>query len=114
MNTTQDPTSTRSQRPPWVWDYNISWEEFYALLDGSLTLGRLDRDWAAVRLIEYASYEEMIRIIGYKGLVEGWPQWRSRIRAHDQKRALDFLVDWVVTYHPDLLNQGKQYEAIHG
>ena len=103
MNITQDPTPTRSPRPPWVWDYNISWEEFYALLDGSLTLGRLDRDWAAVRLIEYASYEEMIRLIGYKGLVEGWPQWRPRVRAKEEQHGLDFVVNWLNQYHPDLL-----------
>jgi len=104
MSATLDHASPKSQRPPWVWDYNISWEEFLALLDGSLTLGRLDRDWAAVRLIEYAPYEEMIRLIGYQGLVEGWPRWRARVRAQEEQHGLDFVVNWLHHYHPELLH----------
>ncbi len=101
-NTPLTPTDPQ-QRPPWVWDYNITWAQFQAMLDGTFRLGRLDRDWAAVRLIEYAPYEEMIRLLGYSGLVEGWPRWRERMRAHDQQEALDFVVEWAQTHHPELL-----------
>jgi len=40
------------QRLPYVWDYDIDEERFRALLEGRETLGRLDRSWAAVRLLE--------------------------------------------------------------
>ncbi len=37
-------------RLPFVWDYDLDEGDFAALLQGRKTLGRLDRDWAAVRL----------------------------------------------------------------
>ena len=53
----------------YVWDYNIDETQFRSILAGDLVLGRLDRDWAAVRLIEYASYAEIVRLIGFPALV---------------------------------------------
>ena len=84
-----------NQKAQYVWDYDITQEQFDALLDGNLTIGHLDRNWAAVRLIEWAPYREMIQRLGYRGLVEGWPQWRS----------LDFVVAWLPEHHPELLHQ---------
>ena len=43
-------------RLPWVWDYDIDEDFFCRILRGEMSLGRLDRDWAAVGLIEYALY----------------------------------------------------------
>ncbi len=88
---------------PYVWDYNITPEQFTTLLEGKLTIGRLDRDWAMLRLIEYASYEDIIRTIGMKNLLNEYPRLRSRIRSVSRKRGFDFLVDWVPTHHPEWL-----------
>ena len=90
-------------RAKYVWDYDLSQAEFDALLAGRLRRGTLDRDWAAVRLIEWASYEEMIRRIGYAALVREWPHWRERVRSAQQRRALDFVVEWIPRHHPELL-----------
>ena len=105
MQITSDQSLSKLQRPVYLWDYNISGEQFQSLLDGSLTLGRLDRDWAVLRLIEYAPYEELIQLIGYRGLVEGWSRWRSRVRAQEEREGLDFVVQWVTNYHPELLTK---------
>ena len=86
-----------------VWDYDLSQEEFDALLSGKLKRDSLDRDWAAVRLIEWASYDEMIRRIGFAALVREWPRWRKRVRAESQRRGLDFVVEWIPKHHPELL-----------
>ena len=91
------------RRLPYVWDYDIDEAMFRDLLAGRLTLGRLNRDWAAVRLLEYAPYREIVRVLGFKALVEGWPRWRARIRAQDRKRGFDFLVEWLPVHHPELL-----------
>jgi hypothetical protein len=90
-------------RPSWVWDYDIDEAQFRRMLAGEVTLGRLDRDWAAVRLLEYAPYAEIVRLLGFRNLVEGWPRWRSRVRSEGVKRGLDFLVDWLPKHHPELL-----------
>ena len=47
-----------TNRARFVWDYDITQEEFDALLAGNFVKGHLDRDWAAVRVIEWASYKE--------------------------------------------------------
>ena len=91
------------RRLPFVWDYDIDEDRFRGLLAGETVLGRLDRDWAAVRLIEYAPYREIVRLLGFRALVENWPRWRPRIRSESRKRGLDFLVEWLPRHHPELL-----------
>lgn len=93
-----------SQRPPYLWDYDLDPTQFQEILEGRLTLGRLDQDWAARRLLEYAPYEEIIRLIGFKRLVENWPRWRGKIRSKGRVRGFDFLVTWLPEKHPELLH----------
>ena len=90
-------------RLPYVWDYAIDEDTFRAILAGDIQVGRLDQDWAAVRLLEYAPYAEIIRLLGYGGVVIGWPRWRERVRAENRRRGLDFLVSWLPLHHPELL-----------
>lgn len=92
-----------SSRLPYVWDYNIDEAQFREILAGRQALGRLDRDWAAVRLLEYARYPEIVRLLGFPALVEGWSAWRSHIRSESRRRGFDFLVEWLPKYHPELL-----------
>jgi len=56
-------------RARYVWDYAISEQEFDALLAGRAAVGRLNRAWAAARLIDSAPYEEVVRRIGFGELV---------------------------------------------
>ena len=95
------PTLDRS---PYVWDYDINSETFRDILEGRRVIGRLNQDWAACRLIEYASYEEIIRLIGFKRLVENWYRWRAGIRSRSRVRGFDFLVKWLPEKHPELLH----------
>jgi len=91
-------------RLPYVWDYDIDSSQFLEILEGRQTIGRLDRDWAAYRLLEYAPYEEIVRILGFRKLVENWPRWRGRIRSKSRVRGFDFLVKWLSEKHPELLH----------
>ena len=90
-------------RLSFVWDYDLDEGDFKALLEGRKTLSRLDCNWAAVRLLEYASYPEIRRLLSLRDLVEGWPRWRGRIRSQTRRRGLDFLVEWLPRERPDLL-----------
>jgi hypothetical protein len=90
-------------RPPWVWDYDIDERQFRALLAGELTIGRLDRRWAAVRLLEYGSYRDIVHLLGFRSLVRGWPEWRDHVRSRTRRRGLDFLVGWLPEHHPELV-----------
>lgn len=90
-------------RPAYLWDYEIDEDTFRALLDDKLTIGRLDSEWAAVRLLEYASYPDIIRLLGFRRLIAGWPKWRTHIRSHSRRRGFDFLVAWLPIHHPELV-----------
>lgn len=92
-----------SDKLPYVWDYDIDENAFQDLLAGRSRLGRLDRDWAAVRLLEYAPYQEIVRRLGFREIVAGWPRWRPRIRSESRRRGFDFLVRWLPEHHPELL-----------
>lgn len=90
-------------RLPFVWDYDIDEAQFQEMLAGRLVLGRLDRDWAVLRLLEYAPYKEIVRTLGFPALIEGWPRWRDRLRSPGRRRGFDFLVRWLPEHHPELL-----------
>lgn len=96
---------TTENRSPYIWDYDISESDFRSILAGELTIGRLGQDWAAVRLLEYAAYPEIIRLLGYRRIIEGWPRWRKRIRSDSRKRGFDFLTNWLPEHHPELLSK---------
>lgn len=104
-----DPSEERAVAAPpgkrlsYVWDYDIDEHRFRQLLAGELRIGRLDRRWAAVRLIEHAPYAEIVRVLGFTGLVRGWPEWRGFVRSKSRRRGLDFLVAWLPKAHPELL-----------
>lgn len=85
----------------YLWDYDLNEEQFTKILSGKLTIGRLDQDWAAIRLLEYASYMDIVRLIGFKRLINGWPRWREKIRSVNRKRSFDWFVDWLPEHHQE-------------
>ena len=95
--------SAPTTSPPWLWDYDLDDEEFQEVLEGRLVKGRLDRDWAAVRLLEHAPYREIVERLGFASLVDGWPRWRDRVRSVSRRRGLDFLVAYLPERHPERL-----------
>lgn len=95
-------------RPSYLWDYDLDESDFQALLEGRVAFGRLDRDWAAVRLIEYAPYREIVQRLGFPALVEGWPRWRGRVRSETRRSGLDFAVQWLPEHHPELFQQAGE------
>jgi hypothetical protein len=90
-------------RAKYVWDYDLTQEQFDQMLAGEYENGNLNRDWAAVRVIEWAQYGDMVRLIGFPALVREWPRWRKRLRSEQQRQSLDWLVAWLPKYHPELL-----------
>lgn len=105
MTVQTDREIQRSKRLWYVWDYEIDADTFQAMLDGEVTLGRLDRDWAAVRLLNYAPYSEIVHRLGYRALVRDWPRWRERMRSEGRSRGFDFLSEWLPQHHPELLHE---------
>ena len=90
-----------SHKLAYIWDYDIDEEKLKEILSGKVTMTRLDKRWAIVRLFEYAPYQEIVRLLGYRGIVEHWPEARCRIRSNSRKRGFDFLVEWLKNKHPE-------------
>lgn len=99
----QPNRTTGTPRLPFVWDYDLDEPTFKALLVGERSIGRLDRDWAAVRLLDYGDYADIVRLLGFRALAEGWPRWRGRVRSERRRRGLDFVVWWLAERRPDLV-----------
>jgi len=91
-------------RVPWMWDYDLDEDQFSRLVSGELTAGPLDRDWAVVRLLEYAPYSEIRRRLSFRSLVEGWERWRPRLRSPSRIRGLDFLVEYLRNHRMRLVS----------
>lgn len=87
-----------------LWDYNIDEPTFRKILSGEMTMGHFDTLWAARRVIEYATYKEIVELIGYKTIARDWQRLREGIKSQTRKRGLDFLVAWLKTHRPDLVS----------
>jgi len=89
-----------------LWDYHLSEIQFLDLLNGKDTIGRLDATWATIRLLEYGSYSDIVKYLGFKRLIHGWPNWRNHIRSLSRRRSFDFLTAWLPAHSADWENYG--------
>lgn len=90
-----------SHKLSYIWDYDIDEDKLRDILSGKIAMGRLDKRWALVRLFEYAPYPEIVRLLGYRGIVEQWPESRNHIRSQSRKRGFDFLVERLKKKFPE-------------
>lgn len=95
----------------YILDYELNDEQFISILQGKLTIGRFDQDWAAVRLLEYAPYPDIVSLIGFKMLVDNWPGWRIKVTLESRRRGLDFLSSWLVNTHPELCGRTSNEQS---
>ncbi|MBI1986929.1 MAG: hypothetical protein HYS70_01100 [Nitrospinae bacterium] len=86
---------------PYIWDYDIDEDKLKDILSGKVSMGHIDRKWAIIRLLEYAPYNEIIKLIGYREIIKQWPELRKYIRSQSRRRGFDFLVEWLQKKHPD-------------
>ena len=88
----------------WIWDYDIDERTFIDILNHKRNIGNLDYLWATQRLLEYAHYQDIIKLLGFSEFVKRWPQVRNRIRSNSRRRGYDFLLKWLTELHPEKLN----------
>lgn len=93
----------KTSRLAYIWDYDIDETTLRDILSGKSVSGKLDKNWAALRIFEYAPYSEVVRLLGYHGIVEYWPGLRKNIRSGSRRRGFDFLVGWLKEEHPEKL-----------
>jgi hypothetical protein len=83
-----------SERYPWLWDVDLDCAAFEALLAGGPGSPPHDRGWALLRLLEYAPYAEIRRLLPLNYFLEAWPALSSRMRSETRRRGMEFSYQW--------------------
>jgi hypothetical protein len=86
--------NTLTERYPWLWDVDMDNATFEAILRGQTSVSGLGTDWAMLRLIEYAPYREIKRLLPLAAFLIRWPALKSRVRALSRRDGMDFWADW--------------------
>jgi hypothetical protein len=81
-------------RFPWLWDVQMDSAEFEALLQGSMARPPHDSRWALLRLIEYAPYTDIRRLLPRDRFLKEWPELAPRVRSRARREGMDFLYHW--------------------
>ena len=77
-------------RYPWLWDVEMDSASFDALLAGMIDPGPRERTWALLRLIEYAPYSEIRRLLPLDYFLKMWPEISGRVRSLSRRDGMDF------------------------
>jgi len=81
-------------RFPWLWDSEMDSAEFEAILRGAGGGPPHDSRWALLRLIEYAPYADIQRLLPRDRFLEEWPALATRVRSRTRREGMDFLYQW--------------------
>lgn len=70
-------------------------EAFEAALEGRLSDPHYDALWAMRRLIEYAPFDEIKRLLPRETFLREWPRLAPRVRSETRRRGMDFFYRWL-------------------
>jgi hypothetical protein len=65
----------KKQRPYFLWDYDLSEEEVFAILRGE---NEVEKAWLITRILEYARWDDIWRYLTLDDLRENWERLRFR------------------------------------
>jgi hypothetical protein len=82
-------------RYPWLWDVDMDNRTFEALLRGGDAPPPHDQRWAIVRLLEYAPYSEIRRLLPDEILLQWWPDVSPRLRSKTRRDGMAFVCSWL-------------------
>jgi hypothetical protein len=89
------------RRYPWLWDVDLDASAFDPMLSGSGEVSLKERQGAMVRLIEYAPWAEIRRLLPRAFLLEHWPALASRVRSRTRREGMAFAYKWYQQQQPD-------------
>lgn len=79
-------------RYPWLWDCDLDNAGFETALQGR---GERDAEWAMARLIEYAPFSEIKRLLPRDRFLQRWPEIAPRIRSNTRRAGMEFFHHWL-------------------
>jgi hypothetical protein len=80
-----------SEKYSWLWDVDMDSARFQRTLAGQERDGFFDQAWALVRLIDYAPYPDILRLMPRQAFVTLWPQIESHIRSATRREGMAFV-----------------------
>ena len=84
-----------TERYTWLWDVDMDNATFDAVLRGQANASGLDADWAMLRLIEYAPYREIKRLLPLDAFLGRWTALMPRVRSEMRRHGMDFFAAWM-------------------
>lgn len=73
-----------------VWDTGLSPESFLAIVRGELTLEWPSRPFCVARLLECASWYDVVKIIAPRDICALWPEAERYVRVTSIKQGMDY------------------------
>jgi hypothetical protein len=67
--------SAKSQRPYFIWDYDLTEEDLHRILQGD---NEVEKAWLITRILEYAKWEDIWRYLTVDDVRENFEQLRFR------------------------------------
>ncbi len=83
-------------RFPWLWDTEMDNATFESILRGERAHPYHDSLWAMARLIEYAPYREIRRLLPRDRFLREWSTVAPRIRSHTRRDGMEFVYHWLL------------------
>ena len=78
---------------PWLWDADMDAKAFRAVLAGKRKEKGLDWKWAMARLIDYAPYEEIRKLLPKKLFLKRWKDVAPLVRSETRREGMSYLHD---------------------
>ena len=75
----------------WLWDLEIDDLCFERILRGEQEERGLGWKWAMARLIDYAPYREIWRLLPKDMFVERWPEVAPLVRSETRREGMEYL-----------------------
>ncbi len=92
-------------RFPWLWDTEMEDGAFETLLRAEEP--SRDHRWAMLRLIEYAPYREIRRLLPRQKFLEEWPGLAAQVRSQSRRKGMEFLYQWFRQHPADTRNKNE-------
>ena len=80
-----------AEKYSWLWDVDMDAARFQRTLAGQEHSDFFDQQWALIRLIDYAPYPDILRLLPRRAFVQLWPQIESRVRSDARRAGMAFV-----------------------
>lgn len=75
-----------------VWDYDMTQDEFEAILSGTTIIGSFDQNWAIARILENCNYYDAMSLISQETLLNNWEKIRPKLFNNSIIKGYEFVL----------------------